>query len=45
LDVFDFTLKLNKISGANPKVTQFVHKNITQPKEWVDIDGGHFGRL
>ncbi|NEN25427.1 alpha/beta hydrolase [Cryomorpha ignava] len=35
----------DEMNGANPKVTQFVYDNITQPKEWVDIDGGHFGLL
>jgi len=35
----------DEMNGANPKVTQFVYNNITQPKEWVDIDGGHFGLL
>lgn len=35
----------DEMNGANPKVTKFVYNNITQPKEWVDIDGGHFGLL
>ncbi len=35
----------DEMNGANPKVTQFVYNNITQSKEWVDIDGGHFGLL
>lgn len=35
----------DEMNGANPKVTQFVYNNITQAKEWVDIDGGHFGLL
>lgn len=35
----------DEMNGANPKVTQFVYNSITQPKEWVDIDGGHFGLL
>ncbi len=35
----------DEMNGANPIVTQFVYNNITQPKEWVDIDGGHFGLL
>ena len=35
----------DEMNGANPKVTQYVYENITQPKEWVDIDGGHFGLL
>ena len=35
----------DEMNGANPKVTQYVYNNITQPKEWVDIDGGHFGLL
>jgi len=35
----------DEMNGANPKVTQYVYNNITQPKEWIDIDGGHFGLL
>jgi cephalosporin-C deacetylase-like acetyl esterase len=35
----------DEMNGANPTVTQYVYNNITQPKEWVDIDGGHFGLL
>jgi len=35
----------DEMNGANPKVTEYVYNNITKPKEWVDIDGGHFGLL
>lgn len=35
----------DEMNGANPKVTEYVFNNITKPKEWVDIDGGHFGLL
>lgn len=35
----------DEMNGANPIVTQYIYKNITQPKEWVAIDGGHFGLL
>ncbi len=35
----------DEMNGANPQVTNYVYNNITQPKEWVDIDGGHFGLL
>lgn len=35
----------DEMNGANTKVTAHVYKTITQPKEWVDIDGGHFGLL
>lgn len=35
----------DEMNGANPKVTKYVFNNITQPKEWVNIDGGHFGLL
>lgn len=35
----------DEMHGANPKVTQYVYNTINQPKEWVDIDGGHFGLL
>jgi len=35
----------DEMTGANPKVTKEVFEMIKQPKEWVDIDGGHFGLL
>lgn len=35
----------DEMNGANTKVTAHVYKTITQPKEWVAIDGGHFGLL
>jgi len=35
----------DEMNGANTKVTAHVYKTITQPKEWVNIDGGHFGLL
>jgi cephalosporin-C deacetylase-like acetyl esterase len=35
----------DEMSGANPDVTRVIFDMITQPKEWVDIDGGHFGLL
>jgi cephalosporin-C deacetylase-like acetyl esterase len=35
----------DEMNGANPKVTKHVYDNILQPKEWIDIDGGHFGLL
>lgn len=35
----------DEMNGANPQVTKHVYNNITQPKEWIDIDGGHFGLL
>jgi len=35
----------DEMNGANPKVTHAVYNKITRPKEWVDIDGGHFGLL
>lgn len=37
--------KNDEMEGASPKVTQSIFKMIKQPKEWVDIDGGHFGLL
>lgn len=37
--------KNDEMNGANPIVAQHVYDNITQAKEWVDIDGGHFGLL
>jgi len=35
----------DEMNGANPQVTKYVYDHINQPKEWVDIDGGHFGLL
>lgn len=35
----------DEMNGANTKVTAHVYNTITQPKEWIDIDGGHFGLL
>lgn len=35
----------DEMDGANPEVTHEIYKMIKQPKEWVDIDGGHFGLL
>jgi len=35
----------DEMNGANTKVTAHVYKTITKPKEWVTIDGGHFGLL
>jgi len=35
----------DEMDGANPEVTFEIYKKIKQPKEWVDIDGGHFGLL
>ncbi|NNJ55097.1 MAG: alpha/beta fold hydrolase [Bacteroidia bacterium] len=35
----------DEMEYSNDKVTLEVFKRITQPKEWVDIDGGHFGLL
>ena len=35
----------DEMNGANTKVTAHVYQTITKPKEWVDIDGGHFGLL
>jgi hypothetical protein len=37
--------KNDEMNGANTAVTAHVYNSITQPKEWVDIDGGHFGLL
>jgi len=37
--------KNDEMEGASPKVTEAVFKMINQPKEWVDISGGHFGLL
>lgn len=35
----------DEMNGANPLVSKHVYNSISQPKEWVDIDGGHFGLL
>lgn len=35
----------DEMNGANTMVTKHVYSTITQPKKWVDIDGGHFGLL
>jgi hypothetical protein len=35
----------DEMDGANPEVTYKIFKMIKQPKELVDIDGGHFGLL
>ena len=37
--------KNDEMQGASPEVTSRVFKSIKQPKEWVDISGGHFGLL
>lgn len=35
----------DEMEGASNKVTNEVFKMIKQPKELVEIDGGHFGLL
>jgi len=35
----------DEMTGASTGVTKSIFDMITQPKEWVDIDGGHFGLL
>lgn len=35
----------DEMTGASPEVTKEVFDMVNQPKEWVDIDGGHFGLL
>ena len=37
--------KNDEMTGASPEVANAVFKSIKQPKEWVDISGGHFGLL
>ncbi len=37
--------KNDEMEGASPEITKQVFKIIRQPKEWVDISGGHFGLL
>jgi len=35
----------DEMKGASTRVAKEVVKMINQPKEWVEIDGGHFGLL
>ncbi len=35
----------DEMEGASPVVSRAVYDMILQPKEWVDITGGHFGLL
>ena len=35
----------DEMKGANPEVARHIFEAIAQPKEWVDIGGGHFGLL
>ncbi|MEX0330748.1 MAG: alpha/beta hydrolase [Puniceicoccaceae bacterium] len=35
----------DEMKGANPMVAREVFETIQKPKEWVEIDGGHFGLL
>ena len=35
----------DEMEYSNDKVTAAVYNRIRQPKEWVAIDGGHFGLL
>ena len=35
----------DEINGADPEIAREIFKMISQPKQWVDIDGGHFGLL
>lgn len=35
----------DEMSGANTKVTSEIFSAIKQPKEWFEVDGGHFGLL
>jgi hypothetical protein len=35
----------DEMEGASPSVARFIFNKIKQPKEWVDIAGGHFGLL
>ncbi|MBO0343015.1 alpha/beta hydrolase [Flagellimonas profundi] len=37
--------KNDEMAGANPNITAKIFSLIMQPKEWVDISGGHFGLL
>ncbi len=35
----------DEMKGANPELSKYIFKNVTKPKEWVDMEGGHFGLL
>jgi len=35
----------DEMTGASPEITKEVYEMIKQPKEWVDMTGGHFGLL
>lgn len=35
----------DEMEGANPEITYDIYTKITQAKEWLEIDGGHFGLL
>ncbi|HET7408991.1 MAG TPA: hypothetical protein VFJ13_02215, partial [Paracoccaceae bacterium] len=35
----------DEMAGAAPVVTRDVYDRLTGPKEWVEIEGGHFGLL
>lgn len=35
----------DEMEGANPEISREVFEVIQQPKEWVEMDGGHFGLL
>lgn len=37
--------KNDEMQGASPAVTHKIFSTVNQPKEWVDISGGHFGLL
>jgi uncharacterized protein len=33
------------MSGASPAVARRAYDELAGPKEWMDVDGGHFGLL
>ena len=35
----------DEMRGANPKVARLAYESIPEPKEWMEIEGGHFGLL
>ena len=37
--------KNDEMKGANPEISYEIFDMIKQPKELIDIDGGHFGLL
>lgn len=35
----------DEMRGANPQVARIAYESAPEPKEWMEIEGGHFGLL